>query len=72
MPGFESRAPNRHQPQEDSVEPKINSDGTVTYWSVYQQTWVWRAYSIPDRELAAMDSTERELVLRSLATINDD
>lgn len=43
----------------------LHSDGTVTYWSVYRQAWVRRVYigSIPDAELAAMSSTEREKIL---------
>ena len=42
-------------------------DGSVTYWSVYQQVWVERARQVPADELAAMSSSERERVLRHLA-----
>tara|TARA_R100000501_G_C2557897_1_gene69788 strand:+ start:308 stop:496 length:189 start_codon:yes stop_codon:yes gene_type:complete len=38
---------------------RYHKNGTVTYWSVYQQTWIKRARMIPDRELAAMDEDER-------------
>jgi hypothetical protein len=41
-------------------------DGTVTYWSVYDQTWKRHEYCIPDRELAAMSETERRRVMRHL------
>jgi hypothetical protein len=35
-------------------------DGTVTYWSVYEQQWIRRARRIPDREVAAWPAYERE------------
>lgn len=38
-------------------------DGSVTYWSVYSQTWQ-RASAVSDCELAAMGHDERERVLR--------
>lgn len=38
-------------------------DGTVTYWSVYSQTWQ-RSSRVSDAELAAMGHDERERVLR--------
>lgn len=38
-------------------------DGTVTYWSVYSQTWQ-RSSRVSDAELAAMSHDERERVLR--------
>lgn len=41
-------------------------DGTVTYWSVYHQQWIRRADSVPNNELAAMSTEEREKVLRHL------
>ena len=43
----------------------IHRDGTVTYWSVYNQVWVERANpsDIPDQEYAAMSSDERERIL---------
>jgi hypothetical protein len=37
-------------------------DGTVTYWSVYDQVWENHVEFISDRELAAMSSQERERV----------
>lgn len=49
-----------------SVKTTCHRDGTVTYWSVYRQCWVSRAADVPDRELAAMSSDERERVLRHL------
>jgi hypothetical protein len=38
-------------------------DNSVTYWSVYSQTWQ-RASAVSDCELAAMSHDERERVLR--------
>ena len=42
------------------MENTLHSDGTITYWSVYQQVWVRRAEAIPARELAEMGARERE------------
>lgn len=47
--------------------PKLNDDGTVTYWSVYQQRWIEHADSIPDRELAAHNAAERSAIMDHLA-----
>ncbi len=41
-------------------------DGTVTYWSVYEQVWVDHAESVPDQDLAAMSDAEREHVVAHL------
>lgn len=49
-----------------STAPTLHRDGTVTYWSVYQQVWVSHAASIPDDELAAMGSRRRARVMRHL------
>jgi hypothetical protein len=35
-------------------------DGTVTYWSAYDQVWKRHEREISDRELAEMGSEERE------------
>lgn len=52
----------------DSIEIKTtyHRDGTVTYWSVYNQVWARRASSVPNKELAAMSGDERERVQRHL------
>ena len=44
-----------------------NDDGTVTYWSIYNQVWVDHADFVPDRELAAMSESESEQVAAHLA-----
>lgn len=49
-----------------NVTTTYHRDGTVTYWSVYDQVWVHRAMEIEDGELAAMDHDERERVLAHL------
>jgi len=43
----------------------VHRDGTVSYWSVYQQVRIVRvaASSISDAELAAMPRDERERVI---------
>ena len=50
--------------QATSYKTKYHRDGTVTYWSVYQQVWVERAWIVPYRELAAMSEPERSKVIR--------
>lgn len=49
-----------------SIKTTYHRDGTVTYWSVYNQVWVRRASSVPNKELAAMSGNERERVQRHL------
>ena len=49
-----------------STTPKCHRDGTVSYWSVYEQQWRVRVHGVPDRELAAMSAEERERVMRHL------
>lgn len=49
----------------DSV---CHRDGTVTYWSVYRESWVRRAFAVPDEELAAMNQQERARVIRHLSS----
>ena len=46
----------------NKYSPKYHRDGTVTYWSVYQQVWV-RSSRISDEELAAQGS-DRERIIR--------
>lgn len=52
-------------------ETTYHRDGTVTYWSVYHQSWQHRvpAQDIPDRELAAMSETERRRIARMVARV---
>jgi hypothetical protein len=41
-------------------------DGTVSYFSVYAQTWTReRAAEVPDRELSAMSERDRRRVIRT-------
>lgn len=42
-------------------------DGTVTYWSVYQQQWIRKASEVSDDELAAMSAQERDKVIHHLS-----
>lgn len=48
-----------------TLKNKYHRDGTVTYWSVYQQVWA-RGDRVSDRELAAMSTEERERTIRHL------
>lgn len=49
-----------------NLKNTYHRDGTVTYWSVYDQVWVRRAARVPDQELAAMSDDEREKVQRHI------
>jgi hypothetical protein len=52
--------------QQDStaLDTTIYADGTVRYWSVYEQAWrKCLASEVSDRELAAMSAAEREAVI---------
>ena len=52
---------------EDRMKKTTNHrDGTVTYWSVYQQQWVRHTDSVPDQEFAAMNEGERNRTMRHL------
>lgn len=50
----------------NSLKPVCHRDGTVTYWSVYRQSWERRAPSLPLRELVAMAKSERSRIFRHL------
>lgn len=55
--------------QNPTIKPEyantIHRDGTVSYWSVFRQTWHRStASSIPDNELAAMNDKERSKIAR--------
>lgn len=62
--------PTRREPERrdamNTLKPKLHKDGTVTYWSVYAQIWERRVAHVPDRELAAMETRDRERVQRHL------
>ena len=60
------RALARRDADPDPYRPTYHRDQTVSYWSVYRQSWV-RSSRIPDAELAAMDAPTRERVVRHLA-----
>lgn len=49
------------------VKLTLHRDGTVTYWSVYQQSWCVHVVRIPDRELAAMSRSEVSRILQHFA-----
>ena len=44
----------------------LNGNGTVTYWSTYDQSWVRWANAISDQELAAMTLEERDATIAHL------
>jgi len=43
-----------------------HKDGTISYWSVYQQSYQIRVHAIRDEELAAMNERTRVRVIRHL------
>lgn len=49
-----------------SLKTQFHRDGTITYWSVYQQVWVRRASSISDRDLAAISEPECNRIRKHL------
>ncbi len=51
----------------NATRNRYHKNGTVTYFSVYQQTWIKRARMIPDRELAAMNEGERRRIEKHLS-----
>ena len=48
------------------MKTKFHKDGTITFWSVFNQQWVKNAQDISDRELSAMSEKEREKVQKHL------
>jgi hypothetical protein len=42
-----------------SAHTRFHGDGTVTYWSVYQQVWRQNQLTVPEAELAAWSAAER-------------
>lgn len=59
------RAASAENGKAGGISPKLRKDGSITYWSVYQQVWV-TALDIPDAELAAMTDAQRERVIRHI------
>ena len=47
----------------DNKSPRCHRDGTVSYWSVYRQSFVSRAVWISDDDLAAMNADDRARVV---------
>ena len=48
------------------MKTTYHRDGTVTYWSVYDQAWRRHQRTIQDQELAAMSPKERDRVMRHM------
>jgi hypothetical protein len=44
----------------------LHRDGTITYYSIYDQTRKSHVHHVPDEELAAMPTAERDRVIRHL------
>jgi len=42
----------------------FHEDGSITYWSVFNQVWERNVLEIPDKEYAAMNTNEREACLK--------
>lgn len=48
------------------LDTVCHRDGTITYWSVFQQVWVSRAETLPVSEYLAMSFAERQRVVAHL------
>lgn len=46
--------------------PRLHRDGTVSFFSYYQQEWVAKAIFVPAEELEAMTPRDRKRVKRHL------
>ena len=52
--------------------PTLHRDGTVSFWSVYDQQWHYRGRGISDQDLLALPSEWRDRVRRNLAKLQED
>ena len=52
----------------DNKSPRCHRDGTVSYWSVYRQSFVSHAAWISDEDLAAMNTDNRGRVIAHMQT----
>jgi hypothetical protein len=50
------------QQRADEKPTVCHQDGSVSYWSVYEQRYRCRVWSVPAAELAMMNNDERERV----------
>ena len=58
-----------HKP-ENTAPPKgrfpcLHRDGTVSYWSYFEQRWIERSFYVPAEELEKMNEHDRARVMRS-------
>lgn len=53
---------------QDTLSPRLLPDGTAIFWSVYRQQWTHAVTvsDISDREMAAMDSDDRDAIAAHL------
>lgn len=51
----------------ENLSNTYHRDGTVSYWSVYNQQWQ-RKCIVPNAELAAMNEGERRRILQHTST----
>lgn len=49
------------------LKPILHRNGSVTYWSVYNQVWVRHALSMPLLELLAIPQPYRKRVFKHFA-----
>lgn len=49
-----------------NLNPTCHQDGTITYWSFYDQEWKRRRWTIADDELTAMGPKNRTRVMLHL------
>lgn len=55
----------------NALKTTLHRTGTITFWSVYDQTWHRHTRFITDQDLAAMASSERCAVLRHLGFLDN-
>jgi hypothetical protein len=48
-------------------DTRVHRDGSVTYWSVYRQTWVRTHVLPPDQEMAALGARDRRRIEKHIA-----
>lgn len=52
---------------DDPLAPKLNDDGTVTYWSTFERAWKENARTVPEVEFWHMPLSEREVIRTHLS-----
>jgi len=62
-----SKLPHPVQTPRDPYRTVCHRDGSVSWWSVYTQTWHRTRVLPPDQDMAAMNAAERRRIALHLA-----